>query len=69
MPSLPPVAWVIFVLAVILVIVRIWAKRVEQHAKRIEDDERIPRSLEGGHASRRSKPETDSSDRTPGKGA
>lgn len=68
MPALPPLVWAIFILAVILVIVRIWAKRAEQQGKRIEEDERIPRSLDG-HTSRRSKPGAESGRPPSGKDA
>ncbi len=59
MPSFPPVVWVVFILAAILVFVRILAKRAESHGIRVEEHERIPRSLEGNQ-SRRSKPAADS---------
>jgi hypothetical protein len=68
MPSLPAIVWAIFVLAAILVIIRIWARRVEEQGKRIEEHERIPRSLDG-HPSRRSTPEGESSPTPRGKDA
>jgi hypothetical protein len=68
MPSLAAILWAIFVLGAILVITRILAKRVEERAKRIEEHERIPRSLDG-HPSPRSEPEGESPPTPPGKGA
>ena len=59
MASVPPVVWVILVLAVILVVVRIWARRIEDQGRRVELHERAPRSLEG-RESARAKSETHS---------
>ena len=55
MPSLHPIAWLVILGAIGVVVVRILAKRIESTGRHVEENERMPHSLESVDLEERSR--------------